>query len=815
MSRFFVSGYTSDSSSEEEDLLSSSEEESLSQESTDSEFANESSEAEAESDSDDELPSGPSYFLKKSYLKGGDSDSDSDNDHPKVVKSAKDKLLDDMKEAIESINVAKRTNQWASALFEFDRLGRLLNRANQQNYGTPKFYIACLGGLEDYIQATYESEKAEKTLNAAEARAFNTIKQRVKKQIKEWGAHYDLFRDEPDLFDLDEPLDEEARSTEAAAAAATAAAELSAGRLVSPVFSTLKAIAETRGKKNVDRTEQAVILEALLAETLPTGSVFELISVYQMLLSIRFDGATQWHNNEKSINDLLTLLEKNKGTYELSELGSVTDDLDVEPTPNEAGVKVLFGSVTSLIDRLDDEFTKSLQQTDPHSLEYIDRLKDEPTMYKLIVRGQDYVESITPESTRPQSEQLARIVARRLEHLYYKPDQLIAFTDSDPRELVENLVHFLTKHANPAYEKHAVLSLVYYYAVNNDYALARNIFTTAKVHAGINHAESSLQIQYNRALVQLGLSAFRAGAVEELSRILTDLINSQRSKELLGQGFNTKYPNQATTGEKLKLLPFHQHINLELLECVYMTCSLLIEIPAIAAAAAAAAAAGTGTAKEKRKTPVKSFKSKLEFHDKQFFTGPPESIKDHIVHALIALQRGEWAKSYALLSLIKIWKLLPGNEGLLSMLRGKLQTEGLRTYIFLYKGVFTNLSIAKLSQLFELPTSNIISIISNMIEQDEIAASINQEGTFVKLTSTEPTRLRLQELAIIMNEKVGLLTERNEKTSTNGYGKPQNGQNTGSNNKNNQSNQKEQVYEDVRFRCANVSVMNDEFQSTA
>ena len=57
---------------------------------------------------------------------------------------------------------------------------------------------------------------------------------------------------------------------------------------------------------------------------------------------------------------------------------------------------------------------------------------------------------------------------------------------------------------------------------------------------------------------------------------------SARLRELLGQGAQ-KY-TQSTSEDRQKLLPFHMHINLELLECVYLTASLLIEIPNIAAA---------------------------------------------------------------------------------------------------------------------------------------------------------------------------------------------------------------------------------------
>ncbi|KAI5955133.1 NIP1 [Candida jiufengensis] len=755
MSRFFVSGYNSESSSEEEDLLSTSEEEELvssSEEQSDDDFFENDDDEESSSDEEGGRPTGPAYFLKKSFLKGGDSDDESDDEVRTAVRSTKDKLLDDMKASIEIININKRSNNWIVALSEFEKLGRYLNRANQQNFGTPKFYIKLLSSLDDSITETGNNEKDDKTMKADEARAFNTLRQRVKKQIKEYQTYFDLYKDVPENFEQeDEPLDAGSRTEE----------KQDESKSLSPVFQTLKQVSESRGKKNIDKAEQITSLESLISNDLST---FELISIYQMLLSLRFDASSSqflpiqdWQKNNDDINKLLDILFASK-EYQVNENGESTDEIDIEPTPVD-GVKIIYGSITSLIDRLDDEFTKSLQNTDPHSMDYVERLKDESRIYNLIVRGQAYIESITPSLA---SEQLARIVLRRLEHIYYKPNQLIQGNEVETQigkgssdEIIDSLSEYLRNNDNRIFGKHAILYSIYYYAVNNQYKKAKDLFLSAQF-GNINSLESSLQVQYNRALVQLGLSAFRSGEIEESHRILNEIVNSQRSKELLGQGFNSKFPNQATLVERQKLLPFHQHINLELLECVYMTCSLLIEIPALAAAS---------NTKDKRKnTSLKSFKSKLEFHDRQFFTGPPESIKDHIVHASIALQKGDWLKAYDLLSSIKIWRLFPDNDDLLAMMKNQLQIEGLRTYIFTYKPVYSKLSISKLSTIFKLSDDKVIEILSNMGEQ--------VVDGFVNFSNT-PQRSKLQELAILMNEKIQLLTEKNEKTSSNGYGKKQ------------------------------------------
>lgn len=832
MSRFFASGYTSDSSSEEEALLSTSEEELISSSeefSTDSEFENDSDEPSSDDDDSDYGARGPSYFLKKDFLKSGkdDLDLDSDNEGRKVVKSAKDKLLDDMRESVDSIYNSKNLENWGHVLTESDRLGRLLVRANQQNVGVPNFYYKMLGQLEDAVIET-SSDKEKKKLPADQNRAFNTMKQRMKKLTKEFAVYLLYYREHPEAFDSEEPLDLTMDGAETSAVVGTVSGT---SRVMSPIFTTLKLVAETRGKKNIDKFEQLSILEKLLDDAKESGSIFELICIYQMLLSVRFDAASNqtymplelWNDSEKDITNFLTLLEKNALTYQVSEKGVATDDLDIEPAANSEGVKVILGSVSATAERLDDEFTRYLQNTDPHSIEYIERLKDESNLYKLIVRAQVYV-----ESTTGAGEHLARVVLRRLDHVYYKPDQLIkvnevsAWKDSwsgigldnstlvtkgeDPATVIGAMYDFLSKQESSIYRKHALLACTYYNAVNNRYAEAREMFLSSQIYNHIAMADSSVQVLYNRALVQLGLSVFRAGEIEESHQILNEIANSQRIKELLGQGFNLKYPSQATSAEKQRLLPFHMHINLELLECVFMTASLLIEIPALAAA--------SNSAKDsRRKASIKSFKSKLEFHDRQYFTGPPESIKDHLIYASRYLQKGNWAKSYELLLSIKIWKLFPDHDSLLLMLKHQLQVEGLRTYIFTYKSIYTKLSVSKLSEMFQLDVASVTDIVDKMLSSGDIQGSI--EDKYVNFATDEPPRSKLQELAIIMNEKVGLLNEKNEKTAANGHGRKQAIQQQQQQQKE-QKEQKEILQEENnRFRYANVNINNDEFQVTA
>ncbi|CAH6720362.1 eukaryotic translation initiation factor 3 subunit C [[Candida] jaroonii] len=833
MSRFFVK-YDSDSSSEEEDLLSSEEEALVSSQEEDSDsdfFQNDSDESSDEDSDDSSAPKGVSYFLKSKFTKGAaDSDSDSDDDR-RVVKSGKEKLFDDMKESVEKLNIAKRIENWINCLAEFDKLGKLLTKSYQQNYGTPNFYIKSLGDLEEFVDISNNSEDKKK-IAADQSRAFNTLRQRLKRQVKEYQELVDLYKQEPERFDSEEPIEITTNNNKD-----EGFTSVGVSKSLSPVFQTLKLISESRGKKNIDKFEQIQTLESLLDDLKQevkgdsTKKVFELISVCQMLISIRFDASSnqsfmpldQWKQNLVDINYYLNLLELNKSKYQVSEFGKSTDDIDIEPETNEKGIKVIYGSISSLIERLDDELTKSLQNSDPHSIEYIERLKDESSIYKLIVKGQLYIETTTAEVESTEGhDQLSRIILKRLDHLYYKPNQLIKSNElegwkdiesnidssiisrnSQPLEIIDTLVDYLIKNSNKLFSERAILSKIYYYANNNNYKSAKELFLSSQIYLTIHNDESLLQILYNRALVQLGLSAFREGLIEESHQCLNEIANSQRLKELLGQGFSNKFPNQASITERQRLLPFHMHINLELLECVFMTSSLLIEIPSLAAS--------SNLSKDsKRKTPIKSFKSKLEFHDKQYFTGPPESIKDHIIHASKALQRGDWLKAYNLLASIKIWNLFPDNKQLLTMMENQLQIEGLRTYIFTYKSIYSKLSINLLSTKFKLSNEKVIDIIEKMVENNDIIGDLNDDKTFINFISNETQRTKLQELAIIMKDKINILTEKNEMTASNGRGKKNIHQQK--DDKKDDSQPKDKEEELNKFRYASVNSNNDEFQ---
>lgn len=178
----------------------------------------------------------------------------------------------------------------------------------------------------------------------------------------------------------------------------------------------------------------------------------------------------------------------------------------------------------------------------------------------------------------------------------------------------------------------------------------------------IQHADVITQILYNRAVMQLGLAAFRRGFIAECQTVLSEMFSTQRQKELLAQAiqrYNTQLSPEQELIEKRRLLPFHMHLNIELLEAAYLTSCMLIEIPLLAA---------VDTDEQKRRIASKTFKRLLDMADRQAFMGPPENTRDHIIKASKALQAGEWEKAKDLVLSIKIWTLLESAEEVKDML---------------------------------------------------------------------------------------------------------------------------------------------------
>ncbi|KAK3313742.1 eukaryotic translation initiation factor 3 subunit 8 N-terminus-domain-containing protein [Apodospora peruviana] len=805
MSRFFRGGDDSSSeSSSDDELYSGSEEEEeineqkAEEESEDDEVADESDEESSDSDAGDHKK-GTSRFLLD--VESSESE-ESDVEGTTKVKSAKDKRFDELEATITAIQNGQKINDWGSIANELDKLNRQVVKL-QDGGKAPKIYIKCVAELEDFMNETLAKQKVTpKKMNATNARGLNAVKQRIKKGNKDYQDQIDAFRKDADGFmESDEeeaplpkvqkvrfqPVSGEAEEEDDGGFATVGKGGRTLQFTPESIFKHLRTIMESRGKKNTDRLEQIKIMEKLLDVAV---TPYQKIRVLMTLVSARFDlgsgGAASmplehWKAAERELAALLTLLEKERD-HVVIEGAEEWDDDDKAPVlePGQKYIKVP-GSIVSYIERLDDELTRSLQSIDPHTSEYIERLTDEGSLYNIIFQGLLYYEMLRKDaSLEVPQESLNRVIQRRLDHVYFKPGQVVKILEenswkqvpssvdsaitprtksNDAGQLINVLCNYLFENSDGIIRARAMLCQIYFLALHDDYYRARDMMLTSHLQENIANFDVTSQILYNRTLVQVGLCAFRKGLVYDAQNTLQEICGSGRQKELLAQGvmiqrFAQISPEQERL-DKQRQLPFHMHINLELLECVYLTCSMLLEIPLLAQ---------TGSSPDVKKRVIsKTYRRMLEYHERQIFTGPPENTRDHVMQASKALAAGEWKKATTFIHSIKIWDLMPNTDEIKVMLAKQIQEEGLRTYLFTYAPFYDTLAIETLSSMFELDSRKVSAVISKMISHEELAAALDQvTETVIFRKGVELSRL--QSLALTLSDKASALIETNERT---------------------------------------------------
>ncbi|KAF9047253.1 eukaryotic translation initiation factor 3 domain-containing protein [Panaeolus papilionaceus] len=716
-----------------------------------------------------------------------DESSDDEDRGPIRILSAVDKRLKEMEATSKAMDNAMKINDWMATSTEFDKLVRLIQRQHNLSEPVPSHFIKTLINLETSIAGTLQKEKeAKKKMNASNAKALTAMKQKIKKSMKEYESDIKKYQQDPEVFEREyqasiaQPAPQPPVVRVPVAPGGEMVDEFTTvgrgGKSVQytpeHIFKHLQAVQEARGKKNTDRVEQIRILETLLEIAV---TPYQRIRVLLALISSRFDYNSSvsthmpielWLAAQREVDQLVSIVASDPN-YSVQE---ITDDYDesVERSPvTEGGVVRIRGSIISFVDRLDDEFTRSLQNIDPHGTEYVDRLKDEKVLYCTICRAQAFYEKTS------QGGPLGRVIMRRLEHIYSKPDPVVqalesAAESSDVKPtmilskettttaLVHALCVHLYKSGDTLLRTRAMLSHIYHHALHNDFYTSRDMLLMSHLQESIHSADVATQILYNRTVVQLGLCAFRSGLIKESQGILQDIFTTQRVKELLAQGvhqqrFQTMSPEQEKA-EKQRQLPFHMHINTELLEAAFLVSSMLVEIPLLAS---------IDSEDLKRKTISKPFRRLLDFADRQVFTGPPESTRDHIMQASKALQDGEWEKCRDLIQSIKIWSLMPEATTVKEMLGKRIQEQGLRTYLFTYAPHYSSLSLSLLSRTFSLPLRTVTSIVSKMIWSEELSASLDQSDGVVVFHRMELSRA--QQLSQTLADKLANLVEQNEK----------------------------------------------------
>jgi len=812
------------------------------------------------SQKDQQAPTGSGAFFKKFHL---DESDDDDAPVKRVVKSVRDKRFEEMESSIEKIQSKTKINDWNSILDEFEKLNKALTKLKLiiQREGVPRPYIRACAELEDFLKKTNEDAELKNKMSKINSKAFNTMKQRLKKNNLQYTQQIEDYRKAPDeptaeadaevehkekdedededepvsetprkpvssFFRKDEDEDEEeeeeeerpkpkaapqrsswfksdsasdsdegdfaqagkrkgkgkAKGKEGPAAPAPAApAPASTEPRPAPAVPTpdqlpaapakviswtdeyfekrLAEIAAGRGKRATNPLEQIAALEELLSHA---PSPVKRIEVLIHIISAQFDTSAGthmpvaiWKSCQQNIVQLVATFEEHYPAVQLKELDESEQgaETSLPIAPSDGVQRIQVGLFPSLV-RLDNELTRILQSVDPHTQEYVARLQDESLLLDACERVQNYYVRLGHRML------LARVSALRMEHLYYKKAL-------SPPDILQVLASPVYRWGDERTKSRVTLCQVYHNALVDEYYTARDMLLMshlvdtvpllaqqAAVAATPSEADISLQILYNRTLVQLGMAAFRKGLIAEAHSALADICNN-RLKELLAQGIAPRVFERTAEqerAERRRILPYHMHINTDLLECMHFVSAVLLEVPNMAA---------QPLPDSKKKYISKALRRRLDEADRQPYTGPPENMRDLIVAAVRALLDGDWKLASQHILAIPAWALLPAPEVVKAMVGRKIQEEGLRTFLFQASQIYDGLGLAELVAMFEMEPPRVHAIASKMMINEEIHASWDSSSVTILFHRAEPSRL--QQLALQLAEKTNQLVEANEK----------------------------------------------------
>lgn len=743
-----------------------------------------------------------------------ESSSESEEEH-RTIKTMKDKRIDAFRQVLKEIRNHAKINDFSKLTDDFGELNKELEKSKQlvEQEGIPKLYFKGLVLIEDCI-----NEINKKTLSTLQLRAWNTLKNRLKKHNKDYETQLEDYRKNPIATDEEEekkPEPEESEEEEEKAKkeeksdedeenedenedqegedeseeSESEEEETQDRSKMTPEERRKKWVKKDFGKKpeeqpkpvdkkpdhkssvaeshtsgkeaekvdkifketvihekeefNYEKSDEGIkkyilslndkrgrsgydplIHVRILSEIFQYAKDLQVqIDIIVTLLKVRFE-ATQilgekimtyvyWKGTADNLFLLLKLLRDNP-QFVLKE--AIITDQEKDTTETAEGGHKVQANTLAFLESLDNFLTVGLKNEEARSDTYVRWLKHEVVMLQLAEEVMDYYKAV---KSIPAQVRVALIL---LDRLHYKHDSLLKlmrekgtvvtkkeyFLEENMKGKIENLASLVYEHGNEIQKIRAALYHIFHHALHGRYHEARDLFVYSRMSQQHLH-DIRLQIYYNRALVQLGLAAFQCGYTDAVLECLGEMVATTRLKELLAQGVSGRKDKSAKQDqeEAKRLLPYHTHINTDLIEATYLISAMLVEVPAIAKRRHTISE-DTGT---------RHFRKVMQEFERRNVLGiPHDTVKDQISRATQKLHEGNWQECYNIIEGMSIWRLQAENkQHLLSSLKEKIKAAGLLSYVHMSLPHYDSYSLSTLAKMFELDDSSVSKSISKVI----------------------------------------------------------------------------------------------------
>ena len=408
----------------------------------------------------------------------------------------------------------------------------------------------------------------------------------------------------------------------------------------------------------------------------------------------------------------------------------------------------------------------AFQRLQPQNVEYVKRLRDEHTLLILGERILAYYKKIKNE------ESVNKVSLIILSHLYYKHDSVYkkmnelikgkpeseqntyyVLKENESSTKINELVSQILENSYSRSDcVQAVLYQIYHHAIHNRFHHAKNQMTNIRNSDIMKKQDADTQILFNRTIVQIGLSAFRIGLVEECYNYNEAIANYGRIKELLGQIIKYNSTEKQILSEKKRFVPPHLQIDYELVDFIHMACAMLIEVPNMSKAEFTT----------ENVVISRPFRKLIDSYDSKLFNGPPEQPRDNIVYASRALFSGDWRQAVDYLFAAKrMWKQIPEFEKVKQVLTDKIKEIGFKVLVYRSSSFYESYSIGDLGDLFELEQPQIKKLVCRLIVHEKFNATINSSKNIVEIKAEAFDEM--QKLSRVLNDKLKSINDYSSK----------------------------------------------------
>ncbi|XP_010417050.1 PREDICTED: eukaryotic translation initiation factor 3 subunit C-like [Camelina sativa] len=730
-----------------------------------------------------------------------DSVSCGDTDTKRVIKPTEDKRFEEMTNTVGMIEHYMNINHWVCVPETFERLNKQVEKFMKVTNAVkaPRLYIKALVMMEDFSNKRSlddDDKKSKKKMSATNSKALNSMRHKLKKnnvQYQEDITRFRMFQETKDGYEYEDEVEEQREDNVSWETLFGLDDEEITWNMVNKKFKeTVAARWSKRRRARLELKTGKTHAQRLVYLTKIAKTPAQKLEILFSVISAGFDASPGGLNGYMPINvwkecvaNMFAILDILVKYYNI-----VVDDT-VEPNEKETSKPVDYGgtirvrvNLVAVLERIETEFFKSFQFIDPHTNEYVKRLKDEPMFLVLAQNIQNYLERIG------DYKGASKVALRLVESIYYKPqevfdamrklaDELVeeeakeesathspfivvpeivprkpTFAESS-RAMMDTLVSFIYSNGEERTKARAMLCDIYQHALNDNFVTARDLLLMSHLQDNIQYMDISTQILFNRTMAQLGLCAFRVGMITESHSCLSELYSGHRVRELLGQGVSqsreqNKTPEQVLI-ERRRQMPYHMHINLDLLEAVHLTCAMLIEVPNMA----------ENSHDANNRLFSKNIHFLLKKSEKQAFTAPPVTIRDHVIAATRALTKGGFQEAFEVLNSLDVWRVFKNRDSILDMVKARITEVALRSYLFTYSNsCYKSLSLDELAKIFDISESQVHKIVNKMMINEELHARLDQPTQCIVFNGVQHNRL--QSLAFQLTDKVLILAESNE-----------------------------------------------------